>query len=370
MIFFCIVCFIHIITYLGLSNVCFFYFLQKVYESDLSLVKGKWMNWLTFIIVALFASGAAADRREERDHVNPIIVRQGDNITIQFFVSCPPLESSGLNFHLYLYPMELPVPFATNGKLNKDGFKQESQMQRFNVKSRVSNRTLSVNLTINSVSLCDQGVYRLLITLYTPSGIQRRNATRAMEVVVPPGAANCSVRQINHVRVQEITCIASVGNRIADISCFQNGMKNTPRADVISIRNDNTIERVYYVAPETFCTLLRACLVVKMWLRTYAMTTSGPLQQRQLECTLQVFPGISSKIHTYLIRRWILSLHQDLVKSMLYTFPLYLSSFILRWNKCLTELETHCAFGMGGINSEIWNNCGFSKLLYIGFLTA
>ena len=113
------------------------------------------------------------------------------------------------------------TPFCIHGLSYREGFKSESQEQRFQMdESNNTMHSLTVSITIYDVSVEDEGSYILLLTVDGLLESERVTSVRDVKVYTPPGKALCFV--VKSADVHEIHCHATRGSGIsATLSCFQ-----------------------------------------------------------------------------------------------------------------------------------------------------
>ena len=128
-----------------------------------------------------------------------------------------------------------------------EGFKHESQLERFNVTSSVSHSTLSVNLSINSVSLHDEGVLVLKFTMFESDFFFQKTVSKSISVHVPPGRATCYITESEFRLLKNVKCHATCGNGQTDLACYQDRQKLPFKREIV--QEDVVVRAVFWMEP-------------------------------------------------------------------------------------------------------------------------
>ena len=170
---------------------------------------------------------------------------QGQNATINFQIEYPPGATSDPSFLMYYD--SISRPFVKNNQLLSEGLKHESQLDRFNISSSISQNTLSVNLTISSVILYDEGVFVIKLTMFESDFFFQETLSKSVTVRVPPGKARCYITESQFKHLKNIKCHATCGNGKTDLVCYQEKQKIPFKGEIVQDRV--AIRAVFWMDP-------------------------------------------------------------------------------------------------------------------------
>ena len=207
-------------------------------------------------LLGLVGCTATSQSNDAGGRLEPV---QGESVTITFHEIFPHINESSDVPTYSLFRLSQSCLLARNDRvLIRSIMRCQNDYEQYNRYSLTSSdHFLTVNLTIQNISVGDSDVYVLnakMVRIFNGTHmtiIYEKNSTQTVSVRVPPGDPNCSLTGKWHYQhdqeLRVLVCRALSNGTKSSISCFQEERKSLPNGDVL--HNKTTVMGTFLVRP-------------------------------------------------------------------------------------------------------------------------